>query len=126
MKRALCIPTLVDIPRARPILDPDSLSECNGPGLGHPMYRSGLMPRGMARLLLFGGPLVCLSGIAGILDAIDRQSASQFMVTIPRHPLWQLSLCIYPFVKGFKPSPSHAPVGIGRFTTGMTGYAAIP
>ena len=68
------------------------------------MYRSGLMPRGLAVLGLVGGPLVCISGIAVIFDVIKRQSAPQFIMTIPEI-LWELSLCIYPIVKGFKPSP---------------------
>jgi hypothetical protein len=76
----------------------------NGLILGYLMYRSGLMPRGLAILGLIGGPLVCISGIAVIFDVIGRQSAPQFIMTIPEI-LWELSLCIYPTVKGFKPSP---------------------
>ncbi len=76
----------------------------NGMILGYLMYRSGLMPRGLTMLGLVGGPLVCISGIAVILQVIDRQSTPQFIMTIPEI-LWELSLCIYPIVKGFKPSP---------------------
>jgi hypothetical protein len=76
----------------------------NGLILGYLMYRSGLMPRGLAMLGLVGGPLVCISGIAVVLNAIDRQSTTQFVMTIPEI-LWELSLCIYPTVKGFKSSP---------------------
>ena len=76
----------------------------NGMILGYLMYRSGLMPRGLTMLGLVGGPLVCISGIAVILDVIDRQSTLQAIMTIPEI-LWELSLCIYPIVKGFKRSP---------------------
>ena len=76
----------------------------NGMILGYLMYRSGLMPRGLTMLGLVGGPLVCISGIAVILDVIDRQSTPQVIMTIPEI-LWELSLCIYPIVKGFKRSP---------------------
>jgi hypothetical protein len=62
------------------------------------------MPRGLAILGLVGGPLVCISGIAVIFDVIGRQSTAQFIMTIPEI-LWELSLCIYPTVRGFKPSP---------------------
>ena len=72
--------------------------------LGYLMYRSGLMPRGLAILGLIGGALVCISGIAVLFDVIGRQSAPQFIMTIPEI-LWELSLGIYPIVKGFKPSP---------------------
>jgi hypothetical protein len=35
---------------------------------------------------------------------INRQSVPQAIMTIPEI-LWELSVCIYPIVKGFKPSP---------------------
>ncbi|MDX6643277.1 MAG: hypothetical protein QOD76_1239 [Solirubrobacteraceae bacterium] len=76
----------------------------NGLILGYLMYRSGLVPRGMAMLGLVGGPLVCASGIAVVLDVIGRGSAAQGIATVPEF-LWELSLGIYLTVKGFKPSP---------------------
>jgi hypothetical protein len=76
----------------------------NGLILGYLMYRSGLVPRGMAMLGLIGGPLICLSGIAALFDLIDAPSTWQGIATIPEF-LWELSLGIYLTVKGFKPSP---------------------
>jgi hypothetical protein len=76
----------------------------NGLMLGYLMYRSGLVPRGMAMLGLVGGPLVCASGIAVLFGGIDQGSAGQFIATIPEF-FWELSLGIYLIVKGFKPSP---------------------
>ena len=76
----------------------------NGLILGYLMYRSGLVPRGMAMLGLIGGPLICVSGLAVVLDVIDKGGAAQFIATIPEF-LWELSLGIYPIVKGFKASP---------------------
>ncbi|MEA2389870.1 MAG: hypothetical protein QOG41_2643 [Thermoleophilaceae bacterium] len=76
----------------------------NGLILGYLMYRSGLVPRGMAMLGLVGGPLVCVSGIAVVLDVIGRGSAAQGIATVPEF-LWELSLGIYLTVKGFRPSP---------------------
>jgi hypothetical protein len=75
----------------------------NGLLLGYLIYRSGLMPRRLALLGLVGGPLVCISGIAVLFDLVDLGSAPQFVMTIPEI-LWELSLCIYPTVKGFKPT----------------------
>jgi hypothetical protein len=75
----------------------------NGLILGYLMYRSGLVPRGMTMLGLVGGPLVCLSGIAVVMDVIGRGSAAQGIATIPEF-LWELSLGVYLTVKGFKPS----------------------
>jgi uncharacterized protein DUF4386 len=76
----------------------------NGLILGYLMYRSGLVPRGMAMLGLIGGPLICLSGIAALFDVIDAPSTWQGLATIPEF-LWEMSLGIYLTVKGFRPSP---------------------
>jgi hypothetical protein len=75
----------------------------NGMILGYLMYRSGLVPRRMAMLGLVGGPLVCASGIAILFGVFDRGSAPQGIATIPEFA-WELSLGIYLWVKGFKPS----------------------
>jgi hypothetical protein len=76
----------------------------NGLILGYMMYRSGLMPRGLAMLGLIGGPLVCITGLAVVLDVIPRGGTVQAIATIPEI-VWELSLGIYPIVKGFRPSP---------------------
>jgi Domain of unknown function (DUF4386) len=46
----------------------------NGMILGYLMYRSGLVPPGIAMLGLIGGPLVAASGIAVMFDVIERGS----------------------------------------------------
>lgn len=76
----------------------------NGLILGYLMYRSGLVPRGMAMLGLIGGPLICISGIAVVLNVIDRGSAAQGIASIPEI-MWELSLGAYLVVKGFRPAP---------------------
>jgi len=76
----------------------------NGVILGYLMYRSGLVPRGMAMLGLIGGPLIMASGIAIMFDVTERGSALQGIATIPEF-FWELSLGIYCIVKGFRPSP---------------------
>jgi hypothetical protein len=76
----------------------------NGLILGYLMYRSGLVPRGMAMLGLVGGPLICVSGIAVVLDIIDKGSVAQGIATVPEF-LWELSLGLYLIIKGFKASP---------------------
>ncbi len=76
----------------------------NGLILGYLMYRSGLVPRGMAMLGLVGGPLLCAAGIAVLFDVIEPGSAAQAIATIPEF-VWELSLGIYLMVKGFKPAP---------------------
>jgi Domain of unknown function (DUF4386) len=76
----------------------------NGLILGYLMYRSGLVPRRMAMFGLVGGPLVCLSGIAVVMNVLEKGGAGQFIATIPEI-IWELSLGIYLTVKGFKPAP---------------------
>ena len=74
----------------------------NGLILGYLMYRSGLVPRRMAILGLVGGPLIILSGIGVLFGAFNQGGSVQALATIPEF-LWELSLGIYPLVKGFKP-----------------------
>jgi Domain of unknown function (DUF4386) len=72
--------------------------------LGYLMYRSGLVPRGLAVLGLIGGPLIVLSGIAVMFNVAERGGALQGIATIPE-AAWELSFGFYLIVKGFKPSP---------------------
>jgi hypothetical protein len=76
----------------------------NGMILGYLMYRSGLVPRGLAVLGLIGGPLLAVAAIAIMFDVIDRGSALQGIATIPEF-IWELSFGIYLIVKGFRPVP---------------------
>jgi Domain of unknown function (DUF4386) len=71
--------------------------------LGYLMYRSGLVPRPMAVLGLIGGVLVCVSGTAVLLGALEQGGSAQTLATMPEF-LWELSLGIYLTVKGFRPS----------------------
>ncbi|HKP90498.1 MAG TPA: DUF4386 domain-containing protein [Thermoleophilaceae bacterium] len=76
----------------------------NGLILGYLMYASGLMPRGLAILGLVAGPLICITGMLVVLDVIEKGGAVQAIATAPEF-MWELSLGIYPIVKGFRPSP---------------------
>jgi len=76
----------------------------NGLILGSMMYRSGLMPRGLAMLGLIAGALICITGLLVVLDVIPRGGTVQAIATIPEF-IWELSLGIYPIVKGFRASP---------------------
>ena len=89
----------------------------NGMILGYLMYRSGLVPRGMAVFGLIGGPLIVASGIAVMFNVIKRGSTLQGVATIPEF-IWELSFGIYLIVKGFKPSPILARVDSGPVSGG--------
>jgi hypothetical protein len=81
----------------------------NGLILGYLMYRSGLVPRGMAVLGLVGGALICLSGAAVLFGVIESGSGLHVAMSMPEF-FWELSLGLYLVVKGFKPSPLTADV----------------
>ena len=74
----------------------------NGLLLGWLLYRSELVPRGMAFLGIVGGPLIMASGVAVMFGLTERGSALQGIATIPEF-LWELSLGVYLVVKGFRP-----------------------
>jgi hypothetical protein len=74
----------------------------NGLILGYLMYRSRLVPRGMAVLGLIGGPLIIVTGVGVLLGVLEEGGVWQ-VVVIPEF-LWELSLGIWPIVRGFDPS----------------------
>jgi hypothetical protein len=76
----------------------------NGLILGWLMYRSGLVPRGMALLGLVAGPVLLAGGTAALLGVIEPDSALKNLAAAPEF-VWELSLGIYLMVKGFRPSP---------------------
>ena len=75
----------------------------NGLILGYLMYTSRLVPRGMAVVGLIGGPLIIVTGVGVIFGVIEAGGAVQAIATIPE-ALWELSLGIWPLVRGFNPS----------------------
>ena len=85
----------------------------NGLILGYIMYRSGLVPRGMAMLGLVGGPLVFISGGAVMVGLIELGSAAQTLACMPEF-FWELSLGLYLIIKGFKPCAITAEVANER------------
>ena len=76
----------------------------NGLILGYLMYRSGLVPRGMAVLGLVGGSFICIAGTAFVFGIIEQGSVWQAVLGVPEF-FWELILGVYLIVKGFKPSP---------------------
>jgi hypothetical protein len=80
------------------------------------MYRSGLVPRGMAMLGLVAGPALLAGGTAALLGVIEPDSALKTLAAAPEF-VWELSLGIYLMVKGFRPSP---------ITTGAAAATAPP
>jgi hypothetical protein len=86
------------------LLGPGLLPGVNGLLLGYLMYRSNLVPRGMALLGLIGGPVLFASGIAVLFGLYQQVSVWSLVATVPVFA-WEASLGIYLMVKGFKPSP---------------------
>jgi hypothetical protein len=75
----------------------------NGLILGYLMYRSRLVPRGLAMLGLIGGTLIIASGAAIVLGVIEQGGAVQSIVVLPEF-FWELALGIWLTVRGFNPS----------------------
>jgi hypothetical protein len=83
----------------------------NGLMLGYLMYRSGLVPRGMAMLGLIGGPLLILSFVLRLFDVYDDGSGPAFLLALPEIA-WEASLGIYCAWKGFRTSSPLARPGM--------------
>ena len=75
----------------------------NGLMLGYLMYTSALVPRGFALLGLIAGPLIIVTGVGVMFGVFEAGGAVQSLATIPEF-LWELSLGIWPIVRGFNPS----------------------
>jgi hypothetical protein len=98
----------------------------NGLILGYLMYRSGLVPRGMAVVGLIGGPLIIASGVGVLLGVIEAGSVWQAIATIPEF-IWELSLGIWLVVKGFNQSAlaSLSTNPDDRLLTGANQFASV-
>jgi hypothetical protein len=77
----------------------------NGFLLGYVMATSGLVPRRMALIGLVGGPLAFLGGVLVLFDVLKPMSTGLVLLTI-LEVVWELSITIYPIVKGFRPCPA--------------------
>jgi hypothetical protein len=75
----------------------------NGLILGWLMYRSGLVPRGMAMLGLVAGPVLLAGSTAALFGVVEPDSALRNLAAAPEF-VWELSLGIYLTLKGFKAS----------------------
>jgi hypothetical protein len=80
----------------------------NGLTLGYLMYRTGLVPRGMALLGLVGGPMLILSFVLILFGVHENLSPTAFLLTLPEI-VWEASLGIYAAWKGFRPAPITKP-----------------
>jgi hypothetical protein len=75
----------------------------NGLILGYLMYRSGLVPRGMAVLGLIAGP-VLLARFVGILFGVFEPLGVLGGIMVVPEFIWELALGIWLVVKGFNPA----------------------
>ena len=75
----------------------------NGLILGWLMYKSQLVPRGLAIFGLIGGPLLLIAAVLVLFDVIEGGESIQGLMTIPE-AFWELSIGVYLIVKGYRPS----------------------
>jgi hypothetical protein len=76
----------------------------NGILLGYLMWRSGLVPRGMAWFGLIGGPLAVVGGVGVLFGLWDDPSTALLLLTV-LEIIWEFSLGVYLVFRGFRPSP---------------------
>ncbi len=75
----------------------------NGLILGYLMYRSALVPRGMAVLGLIGGPVLIARAWPCCSGSSSRAPCCRSLAVVPEF-VWELSLGIWLIVRGFNPS----------------------
>src|SRR4028119_36052 len=75
----------------------------NGLILGYLMYRSGLIPRGMAILGLIAGTMLLARFVGVLFGVFEPLGVLGGLLVVPEF-VWELSLAIWLIVKGFNPS----------------------
>jgi hypothetical protein len=91
----------------------------NGVLLGYLMFRSGLIPRRLARLALVGGPLAIVAAAGALFGLYDQDSHPQLVLTLPEI-VWEAAFGVYLVAKGFK-----TPTLFGR-SDGAPDAATVP
>ena len=76
----------------------------NGLLLGYLMYRSALVPRGMAVLGLIAGTVLIARFVGILFGVVEPGSVLGSIMVVPEF-IWELLLGIWLIVKGFNPSP---------------------
>lgn len=72
--------------------------------LGTVMYRSGLVPRIIPLIGLFGAPLLPASDVVIFWGAYQERSPLAGLAELPI-AAWELAFGVYLITKGFRPSP---------------------
>jgi hypothetical protein len=85
-------------------LGPSLIPGFSGLLLGSLLYRSRLVPRLIPTMGLIGGPLLIASVTATLFNHNHQITLLAAIATVPIF-LWELSLGVWLFVKGFKPCP---------------------
>jgi hypothetical protein len=75
----------------------------NGLILGYLMYRSGLVPRGMALLGLIAGPLLLARFVGVLFGVFEPLGVLGGLMVVPEF-IWELTLGIWLTVRGFNPA----------------------
>jgi len=88
----------------------------NGLLLGYLMYASGLLPRRLAAFGMIAGSFALVAATGALLDVYDRQSAPQFLLTVPEM-IWEMTFGIYLIAKGFTSPAARRGPGARRTAT---------
>lgn len=71
----------------------------NGLLLGTMMYRTGIVPRGMALFGLVGGPALFVASVGVLFGAVAQSSTVYTLAVVPQF-IWELALGVYLTVTG--------------------------
>jgi hypothetical protein len=85
------------------LLGPGIMPAINACCIGTVMYRTGLIPRIIAKVGLIGAPLLIASSIATLFGAWGQVSGPSFLLGFPI-AAWELSFGVWMTFKGFKAS----------------------
>jgi Domain of unknown function (DUF4386) len=97
----------------------------NGLILGYLMYRSGLVPRGLAVLGLIAGPILLARFVGILFGVFEPMSVLGGLMVVPEF-VWELSFGVWLIVKGFNPSAVASLSPDEGVSTGVGQSAVLP
>src|SRR5215203_272425 len=97
----------------------------NGLILGYLMYRSALVPRGLAVLGLIAGPVLIARFVGILFGVFEPMSVLGGLMVVPEF-IWELALGTWLIVKGFNPSAVASLSTDDGVLTGAEQPAAVP
>jgi hypothetical protein len=87
------------------------------------MFVTGLLPRRLAAFGIAAGALAFVAATGALLDVYGRQSAPQFLLTVPEM-IWEATFGIYLVARGFTRPATPRPRAHLDVDAGLSGAGA--